>query len=224
MARLRLDWDDLTKFDKPDPQNPSSGAQKEAKKRRGARKDEEKLLPLPLFIYITSLDRRAKRTVKYVEGTVLEDERIALGCHFFRCIKLRDDKLDPKHPLAKLVRGRRLPRIILVPRDRSRPRVLEGRRIKASTLYANMRRVSNKFCKTRLDKYVSGMRDILNELDKLDQKKKKFAADKRRGRADARDKREIEQLEKMIEKAEARLTKKKFKVDPARDKPNSGDG
>jgi len=221
LARLRLDWDDLTKFDKPDPENPSTGVQKEARK-KGSKKEE--LLPLPLFIYISTTDKRAERTTKYVERTVLKDERVALGCHFFRCIRLGSEKLKADHPLAKLVKGRSLPRIVLVPRDKSRPRVLEGRRIKASTLYGNMRRVSNKFCKTRLDKYVSGMRDILNELDKLDQKKKKHAADKKRGRADARDKQEIDQLEEMIEKAEAQLTKKKFKVDPERDKPSSGDG
>ncbi len=152
--------------------------------------------------------------MNYVEKTVLKDERIGLGAKFFDCMRLDGDALTEGHPLYSLLKGKKLPRCVLVSRDRSMVKKLEGKRIKASTLFSAMKAVSRKDYKTSLTSYVAKMRKLLFEMDKLDQQQKALARLKKQARVKRGLRRKVEAWEKKlkawadrIEKTEKALNK-----------------
>ncbi len=156
---------------------------------------------------LTTGERSAKRVMSYLEGTVLKDERIALGAKFFHCVRMDGDTLTEGHPLYSLVKGKKLPRCVLVSRDRSLVKKLEGKRIKASTLFAAMKAVARRDYKTSFTSYVAKMRKLLFEMDKLDQQQKALERIKKAARAKPALKKKAQALEKKLKKWAERIDK-----------------
>lgn len=143
----------------------------------------------------------------YIEGTVFKDERIGLGTKFFLCMRINGDSLTEGHPLFSLLKGKKLPRCVLVSRDHTVVKKLEGKRIKASTLFSAMKYVARKDYKTSLTSYVGKMRKLLFEIDKLDQQQKALARAKRQAKVKPALKRKVEAWEKRLRKWAEKIDK-----------------
>ena len=146
--------------------------------------------------------------MRYVEGTVFKDERIALGTKFFSCMRIDGDTLTEGHPLYSLLKkGRRLPRCVVVSRDRSLVKVVEGKRIKASSLFLAMKAVARRDYKTSFTSYISKMRKLLLEMDKLDQQQKALARAKKQAKVKPALKKKVAAWEKRLKKWAERIDK-----------------
>ena len=163
-----------------------------------------------MIVFVATKDSKLKKDMDAIEKTVLKDERVALGTRLIECVRLDADIIDPKHPLFALVTGKALPRMAGISRDRSAVEVLDGK-VKASNLYNAMKKVSGVDYETRIDTYVADMRNLLNDLDKVDQQAKKLAADKKRGKADQADLDELEEQKKELEERQKELAEVKLK-------------
>ncbi len=174
---------------------------------RGRASSGEGTWTKPLFVFLTTSQKSAKRVMAYVERTVFKDERIALGTKFFQCMRLNGDALTEGHPLYSLLKGRKLPRCVVVSRDRSMVKRLEGKRIKASTLFSAMKAVARKDYKSSFTSYVVKMRKLLFEIDKLDQQQKALARAKKQAKVKPSLRRKVEAWEKRLKKWADRIEK-----------------
>ena len=157
-----------------------------------------------------TLNPKAKKVMRLVETTVLRDERIALATKFFTCIKVNGDNPPTKGPLAGLLTGKKLPRFVVISRDKSVIKKVEGR-VKASTLFSAMKKVARVDYKTSLSSYVTKMRKLLNALDKLDQKEKAYKIALEKGKARASEKKKIERMRKKLKALEEKLNQIEMK-------------
>jgi hypothetical protein len=119
------------------------------------------------MLFITASDKKTMKLLAAIQQVTLRDERVALACKFFKKVRVTGDVIGRGHPLAKVIGGKKLPRIVLLTRDGTYHKKLEGK-ITASKLYKAMDKVVRKDSKGKLKKFVSEMRKILTALDSLD--------------------------------------------------------
>ncbi len=166
--------------------------------------DDQGFFKKPLLVYMPTRDPKAKKLMKLVEGTILKDERVALATRFFTCIRVDGDNPPTKGPLAGLLKGKKLPRFVVISRDKSVIKRVEGR-IKASSLFSAMKRVAKVDYKTSLASYVTKMRKLLNEMDKVDQKQKAYELALKRKKAKPKDKKKLDEMRRRLEEKEKKL-------------------
>lgn len=167
----------------------------------------------PYMIYVS--DAASTTAFDTVEKVILDDDRVKLGSRAFHAVKMSPD-VAKSDPLLKEKGGKEVPRIIFVTHDQRTIKPLEGNQLKLGEVWSNMKATSNKAYKQDLDAIVKGMRDVLNEFDKVykersvvDDKEKRLAdkatpADKKdleakRAELDAREKKAQEQKDKLCD-------------------------
>ena len=100
-----------------------------------------------------------------LENVVLKDEKVAIGMKAFKTVKMH-----PDHAAADPVtagKGREVPRMLLIDPTKMKVTVLEKGKLKASGLFAAMKKVSGKVYKENLKKVVDSHIKMLNKQDQL---------------------------------------------------------
>ncbi len=154
---FRIQWNGMGALPKaPAPQ---------AGKKAGERKSF--LLPKPVLVYLTSSDPKCRKNQDYLEHLVFRDARVALGSHFFLCLRGRAAE-TPRDPFwAPLLEGKRFPRIVVVSRDRRVVVRLQGR-IKSGRVLAAMQKVASWDYKTPFHHYITELRKTIIQLGALE--------------------------------------------------------
>jgi len=127
----------------------------------------------PLLLYIISTDKKVRKLARNLASTTWRDERVALGSKFFRLIKVYQSEIGPTHPLHKVTKGRKLPRVVLLSMDGKTVKKLEGK-FSATRLFGSMSSIVRKDFKRSLGTFVSRMRKLLNTLDALSNNRRKL--------------------------------------------------
>ncbi len=134
--------------------------------KKGKKKDHF-LFPKPVLVYISSPDPKYQKNQNYLESLVFRDARVGLGSHYFLCIRGNYAEI-PQDPLwAKLLGGKKFPRMAVISRDRKIVIRLEGR-IKSSRVLSAMQRVvSWDYRSPSFHDYINELRKTLIQLGAL---------------------------------------------------------
>jgi len=128
----------------------------------------------PIVFYLASdLEEDALETVT-VDGTVLRDEKVAIGMKMFNLVKMDGSRVDDDHPYHKILGGRELPRMVVVGSDGHKVGSLEGN-IPPSKLFGLMKRAASKTYKHPIEKFVKEYQKVLTEIDKVEAAKTALA-------------------------------------------------
>ena len=100
-----------------------------------------------------------------LEEVILKDEKVALGMKAFRTVKMHPDHADVD-PVTK-GKGKDLPRMLVIEPTKMKVTVIEGGKLKASSLFKAMERAAGKVYKEKLKKVVSEHQSLLTEQDQL---------------------------------------------------------
>lgn len=129
----------------------------------------------PTVVYVFSdLPEDAVETAN-LGGTLLTDERVALGLKLFNLVKVRGETITKTHPYASILGGRELPRMVVVGADGSRVGALEGNDATPSAMMGLMKRASAKAYKTPIETFIKDYQKVLTDLDKVEGAKKTLA-------------------------------------------------
>lgn len=143
---------------------------------------------------------------------MLKDEKVALGMKGFKTVKMHPDHAE-LDPLLK-GEGKAVPRMLIVDPTKMKVSVLEKGKLKASSLYSAMKKVSGKVYKEKLDKVVKSHLKLLTEQDQLVNAKK--VLDQKAGRLAGEDgkraEKELAEVKKEAEEVAKELAEIKKKV------------
>lgn len=143
---------------------------------------------------------------------MLKDEKVALGMKGFKTVKMHPDHTE-LDPLLK-GEGKAVPRMLIVDPTKMKVSVLEKGKLKASSLYSAMKKVSGKVYKEKLDKVVKSHLKLLTEQDQLINAKK--VLDNKAGRLAGEDgkraEKELAEVKKEAEEVAKQLAEIKKKV------------
>ncbi len=190
MARLQIDW------------SSQNGLNFANESRDNWSKDLSADEAKPTLFYLTTDKARAKSKMNLLENTVLMDERVATAAKFFNCRKIDGDTLDSDHPLFSELKGRQLPRMVVVSAEGKKVSAVEGK-VSATRLYGAMKKSAEREFVVKLDKLVKHHRQLLNDLDKLNGRRTVLAS--KEERADGRETGDIRKLRREIELTELKL-------------------
>jgi hypothetical protein len=139
-----------------------------------------------------------------LEEVVLKDEKVALAMKAFRTVKMHPDHAAVD-PVTK-DQGKDVPRMLIIEPTTLKVTVLEKGKLKASGLYAGMKKVAAKVYKEKLDTLVKSHLKLLTEQDQL-ANAEKVLADKlaRLGAEDNKDEKEIAELKAEREEVQKAL-------------------
>ena len=135
----------------------------EARRKKGG---DKILFPKPILVYLSSTDPKAQKNQDYLKKLVFRDARVALGSHFFICVRGGGDEIPADPVWQKLLKGKKLPRIVAVSRDRRVIVRLEGH-IKSSNLLAAMKKVASWDYRSPFNYYISELRKTIIQLGAL---------------------------------------------------------
>jgi hypothetical protein len=166
-----------------------------------AKKAEPKLADRPLFIYVTN----GSETDGFdkIEKVVLDDNKVLVGMKAFNCVKMTPSDVNDDPLLSGKSKDDRY--FLFVSRDYEKVQVVDGSHMKASTVYAAMKRFARRDYKTNLDRAVKSVLKLLTEFDKinnqrkvLDEKEKRLGDKMSRGEAHkiAKEKADLEKRQK----------------------------
>lgn len=163
----------------------------------------------PVLYFLTTDDARDKSRMNIVQSTVLMDERVATAAKFFNCVRMNGDSLEKDHALYSELKGKNLPRMVVLTSSGKKVGSIEGK-VSPSRLYGMMKKSAEKEYSVRLDTLVKRHRDLLNQIDKLDGRKKVLASKEQR--SEGRENSDIRKLRREIEVTELKLqvTEKKL--------------
>jgi hypothetical protein len=100
-----------------------------------------------------------------LEEVVLKDEKVAIGMKAFKTVKMHPDDAE-LDPLLK-GHGKALPRMLIINPTKMSVAVLEKGKLKASSLYSAMKKVSAAVYTDKLDKAVKSHLKFLTAQDQL---------------------------------------------------------
>jgi hypothetical protein len=100
-----------------------------------------------------------------LEQVVLKDEKVALAMKAFRTVKMHPDHAAVD-PVTK-GEGTDVPRMLVIDPTNLKVTVLEKGKLKASGLYAGMKKVAARVYKEKLDTVVKSHLKLLTEQDQL---------------------------------------------------------
>jgi hypothetical protein len=217
MAELNVTWETLDSIPVPEKPAPvvtgEPGQTTTAASEEPAAPQVAAVADKPYFIYVN--DSAPGASFDTMEKVILEDDRVKLGLKAFHAVKMTSAAAKADKTLAK-DGGKEVPRLIFVSADLKSIKVLEGGSLKLGETWSTMKVTANRFYKQDLDTIVKGLRDVLNEFDKvhvergvLDDKEKRLSdkatpADKKdieskRAALEAREKKAQAQREKLVE-------------------------
>jgi len=99
-----------------------------------------------------------------IQTSVFAQEKIGLAVKAFRMLRMSPEDAEKDPILAE--EGKGIPRLIVVNPAKEKVRVFEEKRIKASSLYKEMKRVAGNCYEEKLDKVVKKHFKLLGERDK----------------------------------------------------------
>ncbi len=129
------------------------------------------------MVFVTSLDKKDLQVQDYMEKETFKEERFALGAKFFNLVKIPVEGIPASGPMAKVLGGAKLPRLVFMSRDGKHVRKLEGR-TSGSKAFGAMQEIVKKDLGYDLGKFVRSMAKLLNDMDGLDNDQKQLAAKK----------------------------------------------
>jgi hypothetical protein len=149
----------------------------------------------PIFVYVCDEAGGCEAQDK-LDNLILKDEKVALGAKAFRTVKMHPD-LANEDPVLK-GHGKEVPRMLFVNPTDLKVTVLEGSKLKTSTLSDAMEKAAGSFWKEKLDKVVTAHLKLLTEQDQLANAQKVLAEKKTRLSSEdgAKAKKELEELAK----------------------------
>lgn len=197
---LRIDFRPEASLDAMEATNP----EELARKLSGTTPDK------PLMLFLTSRNPKDQRAVTLVEQGTFSDERVALGTKFFRVVRMVQDEIAKEHPLADLIGGQAMPRVVLISRDGKTAKKLEGR-IGATGLFSAMSAVVAEDCNRKLDTFVREMRKVLNDLEEVardrNQLERKTNSMLKKGN-DVKAAKEVKKDQELLEKKKAEMAQR----------------
>ena len=144
-----------------------------------------------------------------VNSTVLADERVATAAKFFKCVKLNGDDLSKSHDLYDELKGGKLPRMVVLSSEGKKVGSIEGK-VSPTRLYSVLKKGAQSEFTVKLDSLVKQHRDLLNQIDKLDGRKKVLAS--KETRANGKETGDIRKLRREIELTESKLQKQEKSI------------
>jgi hypothetical protein len=154
----------------------------------------------PMLVYVT--DGSSDGDFDKVEKVVLQDNKVCVGMWAFKCVKMNPD--DVKNDPLLSEDFDEAPAFIFVSRDYEDVKVLDGNKLKTSTVYGTMAKFAKKAYKTSFEKNVKATLKVLIEFDKINNGLKRLAEKEQRAGADIsdRDKDEIAKERTELEAAQ----------------------
>lgn len=163
----------------------------------------------PRLFLLSTEDEDDQSQMTNLEGTVLRDERVATAAKFFECHKINGDKLNDEHKYFQALKGRTLPRIVVMTSEGEKLGSIEGK-VSPTKLYGLMKASAERAFKVRMDRLVKEHRSLLNRIDKLDGQKRVLAS--KEERAEGRETSSIRKLRRSIEAEELKIQKMEEKL------------
>jgi len=200
MARLNIRWQTRSNVAPAAAATGDAEANKEAAKR---------IADKPMLVYVTS-DDNTDSTTRKLEDVCFADERISIGAKFFDCIKVTAGNALQDRLLKE--NGDETPRILLVSRDYEVQDVLEPNSLSSGKIVRAMSRAVRTDYKDSFDRLVSKYAKLLNELDRLDDKRVLIQNKIERAEGDEYKLKKIERDQKEHEKEMAKWKEKEEKL------------
>lgn len=117
----------------------------------------------PMLVYVA--DPTATEGFDKVEKVVLTDDKVAVGCKAFTCIRITPEQAAQDAILSKA--GKETPRFVFISADYKSVEVLEGSKLSIGGLFGEMKTQFKKHYSGDLEKNVKALIKILGEFDKL---------------------------------------------------------
>ncbi|MFI5403339.1 MAG: hypothetical protein ACHQ1G_10405 [Planctomycetota bacterium] len=131
----------------------------------------------PMLVLVTDGSAGDKAMAK-LEEVVFKSEQVAIGAKFFDTLKVSTETAAADRVLAKAGAG--TPRLILLTRDYKVHEVLDGNGASASKLVKGMASLARAEYQTDFDTVLKDYVKLLNERDRLDDKKATLEGQKTR--------------------------------------------
>jgi len=130
----------------------------------------------PMLVYIA--DPTASDGFDKVEKIVLTDDKIAVGCKAFACIRMTPEQAAQDAILAKA--GKETPRFVFISADYKSVEVLEGSKLSIGGLFGEMKTQFKKHYAGDLEKNVKALIKVLSEFDKISNERSQLEEKKAR--------------------------------------------
>ena len=130
----------------------------------------------PMLVYIA--DPTATEGFDKVEKIVLTDDKIAVGCKAFTCIRMTPEQAAQDAILAKA--GKETPRFVFISADYKNIEVLEGSKLSIGGLFGEMTTQFKKHYSGDLAKNVKALIKVLGEFDKISNERSQLEEKKAR--------------------------------------------
>ena len=144
----------------------------------------------PFFIYVT--DGATEGPSDKIDGVVLDDNKVLVGMHFFKCVKMTPEQVENDPLLSGHSKDVRY--FLFVSHDYEKVAVIDGKKMKASQVVKTMKKFAKKAYKTNFDKTVKSVLKLLVEYDKVNNARKQLEAKKGRDPSE----RELKEIEKEL--------------------------
>ena len=125
---------------------------------------EKPMADKPMFIYVTD-GSAGEDGFDKIEKVILDDNKILIGTHVFRCIKMTPEDVENDPLLSGKSDDERY--FIFVSRDYEDVEVLDGSKLKKKKVYSTMKKFAKKAYKTNFEKNVKAVLKLTNEFDKI---------------------------------------------------------
>ena len=153
----------------------------------------------PILVYVCD-EADGCEAFEKIEEIVLKDEKVALGMKAFRTLKMHPDDVDAD-PILK-DQGKGVPRMIFIEPNKMKFKVLEPKKVKASSLYKAMKKTARGFWKESLEKVVKSHQKLMVDQDKLANEIKTL--EDKKSRLDEDEDRKAKEIEEEIADAHKR--------------------
>ena len=164
MAELSISWQTAERISNEKSKGVATGATAEEAEAATAAKSPLRWTDKPMIVYVCDEAAGCDGFDK-LEGVTLKDEKIGLGMKAFRRIKMHPDDVSADEFLKG--HGKAVPRMLVINPTNLKVKVLEKGKLKASTLFKAMQKVSDKFYKEKLKATVGTHLKLLTEQDQL---------------------------------------------------------
>lgn len=169
MARLAINWRTATAVA---PQALVTGMSEDASVKAQTMNAER-----PMMVYIMS-DDATDSDVRKLEDVVFANEKLAIGTKFFDCVKVADGNALSDRLLKET--GRATPRLVFLTRTYEVSESMVGKELSAGKLIKAMSNLVRKEYEESFDDMCRDYTKLLNDLDRIESKRTKLAADRAR--------------------------------------------
>ena len=160
-------------------------------------KSEGTLLAQPLFVYVT--DGGSEGAFDKIDKVVLDDNKVLIGMHAFKCVKMSPSDVNDDPLLSGRSKDTRY--FLFVSRDMEKVSVVDGGKMKASTVYTTMKKHASIDYSTNFDRNVKAVGKLLLDFDKINNAMKVLKDKQDRAGADA-SKADVKKFEKEMAELE----------------------